>query len=159
MSGKKLMFVGLAIVVALSSLFMVACGGGGDDAKKAMETALVKIQGDIDGLTAQMMTGGTAADIKAGQAAIEPDWVAVVDAAKNLEGADAAKAQQVWDDVTAAIGTLADDADLATLAATVMGPFNALQAHIDELAELIGLDLSTATTAPAAGEPTTTVAQ
>ena len=100
-----------------------------------------------------MMSGGTAADVKAGKSTIAPDWQAVVDAAKNVKGADAAKAQQLWDEVAAAIDGVPDDADLTTLAGAVMGPVTALQAYVAELGKLVGLDM-TVTTAGAAGDVT-----
>jgi hypothetical protein len=155
-SVKKLVLVGLAVVFALSSLFMVACGGNDEAAKTAMQTALIKINADIASLTSQMMSGGTAADVKAAKSTIAPDWQAVVDAAKNLKGADAAKAQQIWDEVAAAIDTVPENADLTTLAGAVMGPVTALTAYAAELGKLVGLDTTATTVAAPAGEATTT---
>jgi chromosome condensin MukBEF complex kleisin-like MukF subunit len=145
-STKKLVLIGLAVIFALSSLFMVACGGGDDTAAKdAMKAALTKVNADIAGLTQQMMSGGTAADVKAAKGTIEPDWQAVVDACADLKGADAAKAQQLWDAVSAAIDGVAADADLTTLATAVVPAVNELKTYADELAELVGLDTTVTT--------------
>jgi hypothetical protein len=169
-NGKKLLVLGLALVFVLGSLFMVACGGDDTAAKDAMKTALTKINADIAALTSQFMAGGTEADLKTAKTAIAPDWQAVVDAAKNVKGADPVKAQQVWDDVAAAIDSLPAGADLTTIAGAVMGPVTALQAYVAELGKLVGLEATAttlaappATAAPAAAAPaaatTTTVAQ
>jgi hypothetical protein len=154
-SGKKLVLVGLAVIFVLSSVFVVACGGGDEKAKAAMQTALTKINADIAGLTDQMIAGGTAAQLKEAKGTVAPDWQAVVDAAKNLKGADAVKAQQIWDDVAAAMDSLPEDADLTTIAGAVMGPVTALQAYVAELSNLVGPE-ATATTvaAPPAGVTT-----
>jgi hypothetical protein len=156
--AKKLVLIGLAVIFVLGSLFMVACGGDDPAAKEAMKAALTKINADIAGLTGQMVAGGNAADVKAAKGAIQPDWQAVVDACKNLKGADADKAQQLWDAVSIAIDGVPAGADLTTLAAAVMGPVSELKAYVDELAKLVGLDTTvttSATAAPTTASPTT----
>jgi len=140
---RKLMFVGLAVVIALGSLFVVACGeeeSTGPDPKVAMADALAVIDADIVALTDEMMAGGTGADVKAAKDSVASDWEAVVDACEGLDGADAAKAQKVFDDLAAAIDGLADDADLATIAGVVMGPLTELTDYAAELGELVGYE-------------------
>lgn len=146
MSAKKLVLIGLALIFVLGSLFMVACGGDTPAAKEAMKAALTKINADIAGLTEQMVAGGNAADVKAAKGTIQPDWQAVVDACKNVKGADAAKAQQLWDAVSTAIDGVPAAADLTTLAGAVMGPVTELKGYADELAKLVGLEIGTTTT-------------
>jgi type II secretory pathway pseudopilin PulG len=138
--GKKLLVVGLAALVVLGSLFVAACGGGDDQAAKdALRTALDVIDADIDEMTTTMTSGGGgAADVKAAKEEIAPHWQAVVDACEGVEGADAAKATQLWDDVAAAIDSLPDDADLTTLATAVLGPVTALTDYVAELRTLVG---------------------
>ena len=154
MKAKKLVLVGLAALVVLGSLFAVAaCGGGGEgtattvDPKIALRGALDVIEADINQLTATMTSGGgKATDVKAAKDAIAPHWQAVVDAAANVEGADATKAQTLWDAVATAIDGVPDNADLMTLAAQVLGPVTALTNYEKELRALVG---------PSEGTPTT----
>jgi hypothetical protein len=138
-SARKLLLLGLVAVVALAGLFVIGCGGDdGKDGTAAMQAALDQIEADISGLTATMTSGGTTADVKAAKDDLQPHWQAIIDACPGVEGADAAKAQQVWDDTAAAIDSVPADADLMTLAGAVMGPVTALQAYVAELRELVG---------------------
>jgi hypothetical protein len=138
-SARKLLLLGLVAVVALGGLFVVGCGGDdGEDGTAAMQVALDQIEADISSLTATMTSGGTTADVKAAKDTIKPHWDAVVAACGGVEGADAAKAQQVWDNVAAAIDSVPADANLMTLAGAVMGPVTALQAYAADLRELVG---------------------
>ena len=154
MKVKKLVLVGMAALVVLGSLFAVAACGGGDegtattvDPKIALRSALDVIEADIDGLTATMTTGGgSAADVKAAKDDIAPHWQAVVDACAGVEGADAAKAQELWDAVAVAIDGVPDNADLMTLAAQVLGPVTALTNYEKELRALAGPSEGTAET-------------
>jgi hypothetical protein len=155
-SAKRILLVGLAVVCVLGSLVASACGGDDPQAKLQMQQALDKIDADIAGLTDLMITDGTAAEVKAVKTSMEPDWQAVVAATAGIKNADAAKAQQVWDDVAAAVDAVDEEADLNTLAGAVMGPVTALQAYVQELRALLG-PTSTDTTAPLpASEQSTT---
>ena len=136
--GKNALLLGLAVVLVVTAVFVVACGGSDDDAKATMRTALDTIEQDINDLTALMMGGGTVAELKAKKDTLAPHWQAVIDACKGVEGADAAKAQEVWDGVDAALTGVADDASLPELAAAVMGPVTALQGFEAELRKLVG---------------------
>ena len=139
MNARKLLLLGLVMSVALAGLFAVGCGGDeGEDSTAAMQAALDTIEAEIASLTATMTSGGTTADVKAAKDRLKPDWQAIIDACDGVEGADAAKAQQVWDDTAAAIDGVPADADLVTLAGAVMGPVTALQAYVAELRELVG---------------------
>jgi hypothetical protein len=137
--GKTALLLGLAIVVALTGIWVVACGGGsGADGKATMRAALDTIEKDMTDLQAAMLGGGTVADLKTKKAELAPHWQAVIDACKGVEGADAAKAQQVWDDLDTALTGVADNASLMELAAAVMGPVTALQTYEKELRALVG---------------------
>jgi hypothetical protein len=154
-SGKKLLLVGLAVVFALSSVFMVACGGNDEAGKKTMQDALTVVEADMAQLTAGFSSGqGTGAQVKAAVAGVAPHWQAVVDACAAVKGADATKAKQVYAEVQTAVTALSDTAGLAEMAA-LLGPVQVLQTFVKDLRTLVGV--STTTTA-VGGEVTTTVA-
>jgi hypothetical protein len=136
--SKKLLVIGLVVLFAIGTLFAVACGGDDEAAKQTMRDALTVVEADIAQMTAAFSSGqATGADLKAAIAEVEPHWLAVIAACEGVEGADATKAQQVWDDVKAAVEALPDDAGLAEMAA-VLGPVQALQAYEQELRALVG---------------------
>ena len=137
--SKKLLLIGLVVVFTLGAVFATACGGDDEAAKQTMRDALTKVEADIDALTTQFTAGGTGADIKAVIPSVQPDWQAVIDACADVKDADAVKAQQVWDDIEAAVTALPDDAGLAELA-VLLGPVQALQGYVDELRALVGSD-------------------
>jgi hypothetical protein len=146
-SVKKLLVVGLAVLFVLGAGFAVACGGNDEAAKTTMQDALTVVENDIAQLTATFSSGGgTGADIKTAIAAVEPHWQAVIDACAGVKGADAVKAQEVFDAVQTAVTALPDDAGLPQMAA-LLGPVQALQTFEQELRALVG------------GGTTTTVAQ
>jgi ABC-type oligopeptide transport system substrate-binding subunit len=61
--GRKLLLVGLAMILALGCLLVAACGGsGGKDSTATMKAALDVIETDISSLTTMMMSGGKTAD-------------------------------------------------------------------------------------------------
>ena len=105
------------------------------------------VDNDIAQLTETFSSGeGDGADIKAALVAVQPHWQAVIDACADVKDADAAMAQQVWDDIETAATALPDDAGLIELAA-LLGPVQALQAYVDELWALVGDADTTDTTA------------
>ena len=125
--ARKVVLLGLAVVLALSIVAVVGCGGGTTAADKdALSKALDKVDTDITALTTQFTAGGTVTDLKAALAAVQPDWQAVIDAAKKVKGADVAAAEKVWTDVQTAVSGLADTTPLVQAAAAIMGPINAL---------------------------------
>lgn len=135
--SKKLLVVGLVVIFAVGTLFVTACGGDDEAGKQTMRDALTVIETDMAELTTQFTSGGTGADIKAAMVDVQPDWQAVIDACADVEGADAAMAQQVWDDVLAAVTAVPDDAGLVELAA-LLPSVQALQAYEQELRALVG---------------------
>jgi hypothetical protein len=142
--GKKALLFGLAMVLALTVVSVVACGGGDDgntastvDPKVTMQQAL----DPVEAYMADLMNGVTSgqakgADLKAAVLAAKPKWQAIVDACPGV-GADAAKAQQLWDALTAAINGLADDAGMVQMAG-VAGPGIAVQTFVSELRKQVG---------------------
>ena len=125
--ARKVVLLGLAVALALSIVAVAGCGGGTTAADKdALSKALDKVDTDITALTTQFTAGGTVTDLKAALAAVQPDWQAVIDAAKKVKGADVAAAEKVWTDVQTAVSGLADTTPLVQAAAAIMGPINAL---------------------------------
>ena len=142
------MFVGLAVVIALGSLFVVACGddeSAGPDPKVAMQQALDKVEAAVATLIESVPTAN-GADMKQILVDYEADWQALVAAAENLEGADAAEAQKKWDDIVAAIETLDDDSVGTELLGAVTAPGLALQSYVASLRELVGPSATTGDT-------------
>lgn len=135
--SKKLLVIGLVVIFAVGTLFVTACGGDDEAGKQTMRDALTVVETDMAELTTQFTSGGTGADIKAAMGDVQPHWQAVVDACADVEGADAAMAQQVWDDVQAAVSALSDDAGLVEMAG-LLPSVQALQAYEQELRALVG---------------------
>ena len=77
------------------------------------------------------------ADVKAAKERIAPDWQAVVEAAKKVEGADVEAAEKAWTDVATAIDGLSDDTPLVQAAATIMTPVQNLLTVAGELGKLV----------------------
>lgn len=137
MRFKSALIIGLTIVLALSVMLVVGCGGSDKEAKEALRTALDKINTQVAELTKTFTAGGTVADVKAAKEKIAPDWQAVVEAAKGVKGADVAKAEQAWTDVAKAIDGLSNDTPLMQAAAGIMGPVQNLLTVVGELGELV----------------------
>lgn len=137
MRGKKALILGLAVVLMVSVLVVVGCGGSDKEAKEALRTALDKINTQVAELTKTFTSGGTVADVKAAKEKLAPDWQAVVAAAKNVKGADVAKAEKAWTDVATAIDGLPNDVPLMQAAASIMAPVQSLLTVVGELGELV----------------------
>lgn len=147
--SKKLLVIGLVVLFAIGTLFAVGCGGDDEAAQQTMRDALTVVEADIAQMTTAFSSGqATGADLKAAIAEVEPHWLAVIAASENVKEADATKAQQVWDDVKAAVEALPDDAGLAEMAA-VLVPVQALQAYVQELRALVGTGEEATTTTAA----------
>jgi hypothetical protein len=67
-----------------------------------------------------------ATSLRAGRDAIVDNWQKVIDAAKKVDGADAAAAETVWTELDAAIDSVPDGATAAEAGAIVGDPVNAL---------------------------------
>ena len=138
MRRKTVLLLGLAIVLAVTTFAVAACGGGDEEAKAALRTALEKIETEVSAMQTQFTAGGTVPELKAAKDQVAIDWQAVVDAAKEVEGADVAAAEKAWADVDAAITALPDTATLIEAATSIMGPIQALMAVEAELKMLAG---------------------
>lgn len=142
MRGKKVLLVGLTIILALTVMSVAACGG--DDGSATTVDPKVTMQKALDPVEAYMadlmgsVTSGQAkgADLKAAVATAKSQWQAIVDACEGV-GADPAKAQELWDALTAAINALPDDAGMAQMAA-LAGPGIAVQTFVTELRTKVG---------------------
>jgi hypothetical protein len=159
-SATKLLVIGLVLVLALSCVAIVACGGKDDAAAKTeLRNALDKVQVDIDELTTAVMTGATVADVKASVATFQPDWDAVVAACGDVEGADAAQAQTIWDDLVNGLNAVPDDGDAIALGQAMAAPKAALDAFIAELQALVGTGDDATTDSTEAATATTGAAE
>ena len=132
---RKIVLVGLAVVLVVMTLAVAGCGG--DSAAKAtLSAALTKVGADIASLTTQFTAGGTGKDLKAALAKFGPDWDAVVAAAKNVKGADADAAQKAWSDLQTAVQKVPDDATVLQAFGTIQTPLAALQTQMGNLSKL-----------------------
>jgi cell division protein FtsB len=137
MNAKRKNRSALALILILmvigAALGLVACGGA--DQKAALAAALDKVEASM----AKFQTMGansTVADVKAARDEIAPLWAAVVAAAKNVKGADAAAAEKAWADLDAAVNSIPADAPIMQAATTIMGPVQALIAIEGNLRKL-----------------------
>lgn len=138
MRVRKALVLGLALVLALTIVAMVGCGGSDEEAKEALRTALAKIETQVTDLTKTFTAGGTVADVKAAKDNLAPDWEAVVTAAKGVKGADVPAAEKAWTDVATAIDAVPDSATLIEAATSILAPVQALLTVAGELGELAG---------------------
>ena len=130
------LLLGLAVVLAVTMIVVVGCGGSGEDAKADLSAALDKVETSIAGFQ-QMGADSTVADIKAARDAVKADWAEVVAAAKGVEGADAAAAEKAWTDVNAAVDSIPEGANILEAAALIMGPVTALLKAEGDLRALV----------------------
>jgi len=130
------LLLGLAVVLAMTMIVVVGCGGSDEDAKADLSAALDQVETSIAGFQ-QMGADSTVADIQAARDAVKTDWEAVVAAAKEVEGADAAAAEQAWTDVNAAVDQIPEGANILEAAALIMGPVTALLKAEGDLRALV----------------------
>jgi hypothetical protein len=135
---RKLLVLGLAVILALGAVAVVGCGGGNEEAKAALGTALDKIEQDVTELTTKFTAGGTVADVKAAKDQYTGDWNAVVAAAKNVEGADVAAAEEAWAKVSDAIDAMPEDKPLMEAGMGVLTPVQDMMAVVTDMRKLVG---------------------
>jgi hypothetical protein len=134
----KALVLGLAIVLALTTLVVVGCGGGDEEAKAALGAALDKVETEVTAMQTQFTQGGTVPQLKEAKAQIGTDWQAVITAAQGVEGADVAAAQAAWKTVDDAINAIPDDATLLEAGPALIAPVSALMAVAADMRELVG---------------------
>jgi hypothetical protein len=117
---------------------VVACGGGDEEAKAALRTALDKVQADIDALTTQFTAGGTVADVKAAKNQFAGDWQAVVTGAEAVKGADVQAAKDAWTAAAAAIDAMDESQPLIQEGLKILPQMQGLTKQIEELKKLVG---------------------
>lgn len=138
MRARKLLVLGLAIVLALGTIAVVGCGGGDEEAKAELRAALDKIEQDVTDLTTKFTSGGTVADVKAAKDEYAGDWDAVIAAAKNVDGADVEAAEAAWVAVSDAIDAMPEDKPLMEAGMGVLGPVQQMMTVVAEMRELVG---------------------
>jgi hypothetical protein len=140
--ARKAVLLGLVVVLALGVVAVAGCGGGtssSDAAAKATVVAgLAKINTAVADLTAKGTSGSlTVAGIKAARDSLKPDVQSVIDAAKNIKGADVSKIQQAWTDLDSAVTALPDSATLMDAAAVLLTKVAPLTSALAELQKLV----------------------
>ena len=134
---RNALFLGLIIVMALAMTVAVGCGGSDEEAKAELSAALDTAEASMAGFTSSIGADSSVDDITAALESFQPEWEAVVAAAGNVEGADAAAAEQAWTDVTTAIDSIPEGASILEAAALIMGPVTALQKQTADLRALV----------------------
>jgi hypothetical protein len=135
---SKALVLGLIIVLALTTLVVVGCGGGNEEAKAALRAALDKVETEVNAMQTAFTAGGTVPELKAAKDQVGTDWQAVVTAAEGVEGADVAKAKAAWTTVDEAITAIPDDATLLEAGPALIAPVTAMMTVASELRELVG---------------------
>ena len=140
MRGRRIVLLGLVVVLALAALTVAGCGGSSSsdaDAKAAAQASLAKIDAAIADMTAKGTSGAlTVAGIKATRDSLKGDVQTVIDSAKKIKGADVSAAEKAWADLDAAVTALPDSAtlmDAAGVLLTKVGPLTAALAQIKTL--------------------------
>jgi hypothetical protein len=135
---SKTLVLGLAIVLALTTLVVVGCGGGDEEAKAALLAALDKVETEVNAMQTAFTAGGTVPELKAAKDQVGADWQAVVTAAEGVKGADVAKATAAWATVDEAITSIPDDATLLQAGPALIAPVTAMMTVASELRDLAG---------------------
>ena len=120
---RKVVLLGLVVVLALAALAVAGCGGSSTDATAvaAVQASLGKIDTAIADLTAKGTAGTlTVADIKVVRDSLKPEVQSVIDNGKKIKGADTAAVDKAWTDLDAAVTALPDTATLMDAAGVLM---------------------------------------
>jgi hypothetical protein len=135
--NRKALILGLVVVLALAVVAVVACGGSDEEAKANLSAALDTAEASMAGFASSIGADSSVDDITAALESFEPEWQAVIDAAKEVDGADAAAAEQAWTDVTTAIDSIPENATILEAAAIIMGPVTNLQTVAADLRSVV----------------------
>jgi hypothetical protein len=137
---RRIVLLGLVVVLALSALAVAGCGGGGTDAAAvtAVQGNLAKINAAIADLTTKGTSGTlTVADIKAARDTLKPEVQSVIDNGKKIKGADVDAVQKAWTDLDAAVTALPDTATLADAAGVLMMKVTPLTTALAAIGNLV----------------------
>ncbi len=134
---RNALVLGLVCVLAVTVIVAVGCGGSDEEAKANLSAALDKAETSMGGFASSIGATSSVDDIKAALESFGPEWEAVIAAAKDVEGADAAAAEQAWTDVTTAIDSIPEGANILEAAALIMGPVTNLQKVAGDLRALV----------------------
>jgi hypothetical protein len=137
---RKVLVFGLAIVVVLTTLTLVAvgCGGGDEQAKATLLAALTKVENEVNDMQTAFTAGGTVPQLKTAKDQVGTDWQAVVTAAGAVKGADVEAAKAAWTKVDEAITAIPDDATLMVAGPALIAPVTALMTVAADLKKLAG---------------------
>lgn len=129
------LLLGLAVILAVSMIVIVGCGGSEEDAKAELSAALDQLETSIAGFQT-MGADSTVDDIVAARDAVKEDWAAVVEAGKKVDEETTSAAEQAWADVDAAVDSIPKDATIVEAATIILPP---VQAFLTQAAELRAL--------------------
>jgi hypothetical protein len=129
--------LGLIFVLVVTMMVAVGCGGSDEEAKANLSAALDTAEASMAEFSSSIGADSSVDDITAALQQFEPEWQAVIDAAKEVEGADAAAAEQAWTDVTTAIDSIPEGATILEAAALILGPVTNLQAVAQDLRAVV----------------------
>jgi hypothetical protein len=135
---QKVLLLALVVALAVAAFAVVGCGDSSDEAAKAtMLAALTKVETTVADLT-QKGASLTVADVKATRDAMKSQWQIVIDSAKKVKGADAAKAEKAWTDLDTAVNSIPDNATIVEAGQIIMvqlPSFMAVESELKKLAE------------------------
>ncbi len=142
MRGRKIVLLGLVVVLALAAVAVAGCGGDSTSsdaaAKVAVVAGLAKIDTAIADLTAKGTSGAlTVAGIKATRDSLKADVQAVIDNAKKIKGADVSATEKAWTDLDSAVTALPDSATLMDAAGVLMTKIGPLTAGLAQIKALV----------------------
>ena len=127
----------LVVCAAILVIVVLVAGGCGSDeeARAELRAALEQAEQSLSELE-DMGMETTVPQIKAIRDEMAPVWDRVVEAAREVEGADAAAAEQAWQAVDEAVSAIPDDANIME-ALGVLGPMQNLIEVGEELKALV----------------------
>ena len=137
---RKVVLLGLVVVLALAALAVAGCGGSSTDATAvaAVQASLGKIDTAIADLTAKGTAGTlTVADIKVVRDSLKPEVQSVIDNGKKIKGADTSAVQKAWTDLDTAVTGLSDSATLQEAGALLFSKVAPLTAALDSIGKLV----------------------
>jgi hypothetical protein len=141
--ARKIVLLGLVVVLALAALAVIGCGGSGNggseaSAKAAVQADMAKIDAAIADLTQKGTSGAlTVAGIKAARDSLKAQVEDVIAQAKNIKGADVNAVQKAWTDLDSAVTALPDSATLMDAAAVLMTKVTPLTAALAQIKALV----------------------
>ena len=137
---RKVVLLGLVVILALAALGLAGCGGSSTDATAvaAVQASLAKVDAAVKDLTAKGTAGTlTVAEIKTTRDTLKPDVQSVIDNGAKIKGADTAAVQKAWTELDAAVTALPATATLMDAAPVLMTKISPLTAALGAIGTLV----------------------